>query len=121
MDNQEAPHKNEQSMGSEDSPVLSQIGYELSDSSTAKPDASKPSGAYNTNYNAAKHAAKVVSKEQFSLMDVHLNPDFSTMGDTSGLYNRTEAAKVVCSNQEDIPTCNSIGLEQFHVSMYHCV
>ena len=80
MGNQEPPQKGEEkSLGSEDStPILSQIRYELSDSanSTAKPAASKPSnsGAYNTNYNAAKHAAKVVSKEQFSLMDVHLKP-----------------------------------------------
>lgn len=137
MGNQRTPQKNEQSIGSEDSmPTLSQIKYELSDSATAKPAAPKPSGhgAYNASYNAPKHAAKVVSQEQFSLLDVRLEPRhhkelkdrmlpmfFSTMGDTSGLYNQAEAAQVVHSSPEDIPIYDSIGLEQFHVSKYHCV
>ena len=132
----ETPQKNEQSMASEDStPAFSQIGYELSDSVTAKPPASKPSGAYNTSYYAANHAAKVVTQEQFTLKDVRLKPHHkelkdtllpimfvSTMGDTSELYNQAESVEVVYSSREDSPIYdNFIGLEQFYVSMYHCV
>ena len=141
MDNQETPQKGiENSVGSESStPAFSQIKYEFSDSATAKP-AAKPSGAYNTNYYAAKNAAKVTTEEMFCFtpVNVHFKSHhkelkdkllpimfFSTLGDTSELYNDdhtvTQAAWVLYSGQEDVPLCDSIGLEQFEVRMYQCV